>query len=225
MLNQAAKAEKPSFLTVAPAVPHVGIHAKGGGTFMPIPQKKWENAFGNESVPRVANFNPEKPGSVSWLKNLLHQDHSVVEKLDAFYVARLRVIAGLDDMVADLVSILEKHGILGNTHVIYTTDNGYHSGQHRMGPGKKTGYETDINIPMVWRGPGVHAGQVARAVTTHTDLAPTFLDLFGLPQRTHLDGKAMPLTDAALTATNSSDIDHVNVEQRQKSSRCSQSAV
>ncbi|EXJ71432.1 uncharacterized protein A1O5_05240 [Cladophialophora psammophila CBS 110553] len=212
MLNQAAKAQKPFFLTVAPAVPHVGIRAKGSGTFMPIPQKKWENAFSSETVPRVKNFNPKKEGSVSWLQNLPHQDRSVVDKLDDLYRARLRVIAGLDDMVADLVAILDEYRILNNTHVIYTTDNGYHIGQHRMGPGKKTGYETDINIPMIWRGPGVPAGQTSQAVTTHTDLAPTFLDLFGLPQRTQLDGHTMPLAGAVTTDSGVSNVEHVNVE-------------
>ncbi|KIX04937.1 uncharacterized protein Z518_05808 [Rhinocladiella mackenziei CBS 650.93] len=212
MLSQAANSGKPFFLTVAPTAPHVGLNASGKGSFFPIPQKKWENAFGDETVPRAPNFNPQKPSGVSWLQNLPYQNETLIERLDQLYRARLRVIAGLDDMVADLVSALEKHGILNNTHIIYTTDNGYHIGQHRMGPGKRTGYETDINIPMVWRGPGVPVNKITNTVSTHTDLAPTFLDLFGLPRRTQLDGSIMPLTESAMDASVGSRVEHVNVE-------------
>lgn len=112
-------------------------------------------------------------------------------------------------MVSDLVSALEKHGILDNTHIIYTTDNGYHIGQHRMGPGKKTGYESDINIPLVWRGPGVPAGKVTHEVSTHTDLAPTWLKLFGLPMRTKLDGQPIPII---MNEPYQKSAEHVNVE-------------
>jgi N-acetylglucosamine-6-sulfatase len=97
---------------------------------------------------------PSRSGA-SWIKNLEQQTQEVVDANNEYYRARLRVIAGIDDMVADLVSALVKHNIMNNTYIFYTTDNGYHIGQHRLGPGKKCGYETDINIPMVIRGPGV----------------------------------------------------------------------
>ena len=43
---------------------------------------------------------------------------------DAIYVGRLENLAGIDDMVASLIGRLDDHGILDNTYVIYTTDNG-----------------------------------------------------------------------------------------------------
>ncbi|KAJ6437391.1 arylsulfatase [Purpureocillium lavendulum] len=194
MLQRASSDDKPFFMVVAPAVPHVGINATGNGqTFFPIPQDKWKRAFSDKIVPRTPNWNPATQGSgASWLRNLPRQNASVVDGLDELYRARIRCIAGLDDMVDRLVSVLDEQGILENTHVVFTTDNGYHIGQHRMGPGKKQGYETDINIPMVWRGPGVPSGKVIDAVSTHTDLAPTFLTLFGLPLRDNLDGRTIP---------------------------------
>ncbi|CAL5874789.1 uncharacterized protein PFLUO_LOCUS9091 [Penicillium psychrofluorescens] len=209
MLDIAVEDGKPFFLTVAPAVPHMGINSTTQETFFPIPQTKWENAFTNEKVPRTPNWNPTEASGASWLLNLPHQNTSVVDGLDEMYRRRIRCVAGLDDMVGELIAALEKHGILDNTHVIYTTDNGYHIGQHRMGPGKKTGYETDINIPLVWRGPGVPAGKVTNAVSTHTDLAPTWLTLFGLPLRTKLDGQAIPII---LNQPSQKSGEHVNVE-------------
>ena len=80
------------------------------------------------------------------------------------------------------------------THVVFTTDNGYHIGQHRLQPGKKCGLETDINIPLLIRGPGVPGGVVINISSTHTDLAPTFFKMMGIPPRPEFDGGPIPLT-------------------------------
>ncbi|KAH8799680.1 alkaline-phosphatase-like protein [Xylogone sp. PMI_703] len=211
MLDTAVKGGKPFFMTVAPAVPHVGINASAKGeTFFPIPQTKWANAFSDKIFPRTPNWNnPIEASGASWLLNLPHQNKSVVDGLDELYRRRIRCVAGLDDMVGDLVAALEDYGILEDTHIIYTADNGYHIGQHRMGPGKKQGCETDINVPMVWRGPGVPAGKVTSEVSTHTDLAPTFLSIFGLHQRNNTDGQIMPVINNKHGKQSG---EHVNVE-------------
>lgn len=60
MLDKAVKADKPFFLAVAPAIPHVGIAANGSGGFAPVPLKKYENAFSNMTIPNTPNFNPDK---------------------------------------------------------------------------------------------------------------------------------------------------------------------
>ena len=44
---------------------------------------------------------------------------------------RLRSLQAVDETVRDLYGILEDQGALDNTYIIYTTDNGYHIGQHR----------------------------------------------------------------------------------------------
>src|SRR5262245_31135267 len=62
-----------------------------------------------------------------------------------------------------------------------------------MHPGKECGYETDINVPFIIRGPGIPKNKISNAVTSHTDLAPTFLSLAGIPLRDDFDGQALPL--------------------------------
>lgn len=54
--------------------------------------------------------------------------------------------------------------------------------------------ETDINVPLSIRGPGVPSNQTLDVVTSHTDLAPTFLHFAGAPSRKGLDGKSVPFT-------------------------------
>jgi N-acetylglucosamine-6-sulfatase len=60
MLDEAARSNKPFFMAVAPAIPHVGIAANGTGSFMPVPVKKWANAFREMTVPKSPSFNPNK---------------------------------------------------------------------------------------------------------------------------------------------------------------------
>lgn len=106
----------------------------------------------------------------------------------------MRALQGVDELVDSLVARLEESDQLDNTYIIYTSDNGFHIGQHRLPPGKTCGFEEDIRVPLFVRGPGVPAGQVEDAVTTHIDLAPTFFQLAGLPARQDFDGTAIPVT-------------------------------
>jgi arylsulfatase A-like enzyme len=117
-------------------------------------------------------------------------------------------------MVDNLFDRLEKYKLLENTYVIYTTDNGFHIGQHRLPPGKGCGYEEDINIPLVIRGPGISACGNVDLVTTHTDIAPTIYSLAGITPREDFDGKSIPVTDKEVEAA-SCEVggnEHVNVE-------------
>lgn len=112
-------------------------------------------------------------------------------------------------MVEGVVRRLEAAGQLDNTYIFYTTDNGYHISQHRMHPGKECGFDTDINIPLIVRGPGVERGVKSRAVTAHTDLAPTFLHLAGAEPRSTFDGGIMPLGQQQ---GGQAKTEHVNIE-------------
>ncbi|KAK4086058.1 hypothetical protein Purlil1_9587 [Purpureocillium lilacinum] len=213
MLHRAIDDGKPFFMVVAPTTPHIGINASNNRhSYHPIPPARWKDAFADRFVPRTPNWNSKNHQSgASWLRNLPRLNDSAVADLDELYRARARCIAGVDDMVDHLLSVLEEAGITNKTHIVFTTDNGYHMGQHRLGPGKKQGFETDIHIPLVWRGPGVPEGRLIDAVSTHTDMAPTFLALFGLPLRTNLDGRVIP---AVVPGANpqSKPSEHLNVE-------------
>lgn len=106
----------------------------------------------------------------------------------------MRALQGVDELVESLVTRLEDSGQIDNTYIIFTSDNGFHIGQHRLPPGKTCGFEEDIRVPFFIRGPGVAKGHVEDAVTTHIDLAPTFFHMAGIPARNDFDGTAMPIT-------------------------------
>ena len=119
----------------------------------------------------------------------------------------------MDDLVEEVIHSLEAHGLLDNTYVFFTSDNGYHIGQHRMVPGKGCPYEEDINIPMMVRGPGVPKGHSLDTVTSHTDIAATLFDLAGIPLRADFDGIPMPLSAQSMRmAERDPRREHVSVE-------------
>ena len=60
-------------------------------------------------------------------------------------------------MLEAVVSELRAQGELDNTYIFFSSDNGFHMGQHRFTQGKETAYEEDIAVPMIVRGPGVPA--------------------------------------------------------------------
>lgn len=114
----------------------------------------------------------------------------------------------MDELVDDVFAKLEELGLLDNTYVIYTTDNGYHIGNHRLNAGKTTCYEEDVNIPFYIRGPGIAEGKMVHYPTTHTDVMPTIFELAGIPLRPEFDGAPMPVTEGIPPKK----YEHVNIE-------------
>jgi hypothetical protein len=218
LLDNAVSDGKPFFLTLAPIAPHSNINpldGNGGAFTEPIPAERHRDLFPDAMVPRTENFNPDAPSGGSWVARLPKQNNTVVAYNDHFYRQRLRSLQALDELVDSVFARLESYGLLDNTYVVYSADNGFHIGQHRLQPGKTCGYEEDINVPLIVRGPGVAKGKVVDGLaTSHTDLAPTFLKLLGLPTRSDFDGIAIPLTkddiDAAIGEKGRGE--HVNVE-------------
>jgi arylsulfatase A-like enzyme len=113
---------------------------------------------------------------------------------------RLRSMMAVDDMIGDLFDSLRESNELDNTYVFFTSDNGFHLGQHRLGAGKWTAYEEDIHVPLVVRGPGVPEGEKLPHMALNNDLAPTFADLAGVDPPKFVDGRSLaPLLDETPT--------------------------
>ncbi|KAK3073601.1 hypothetical protein LTR53_004700 [Teratosphaeriaceae sp. CCFEE 6253] len=215
-------AKKPFFLGIAPIAPHsnVRIHEKVDGNYSeksatqspPVPAERHKHLFADVKVPRTLHFNPDEANSVSWISRLPKQNETNLDFNDHFYRSRLRALQSVDEIIDGVVTRLSDAGVLDNTYIFYTTDNGYHIGQHRLQPGKQCAFEEDINIPLIVRGPGVPVGLTTDLVTTHTDLAPTLMQIAGARSRDDFDGSAIPLTASALRETAGARPEHVNVE-------------
>jgi len=86
-------------------------------------------------------------------------------------------LLAVDRAVEAIVDTLRDTGQLRGTYVIFTSDNGFMEGQHRIQAGKIVAYEPATALPLLMRGPGIPAARVSREPVIDTDLAPTILDM------------------------------------------------
>lgn len=82
---------------------------------------------------------------------------------------------------------------LDDTVVVFTSDNGFMQGEHRIPLGKVVGHEESIRVPLLVRGPGFPAGSVRRDLVSNVDLPRTLLGLAGARARLRLDGRSLLL--------------------------------
>ena len=73
-------------------------------------------------------------------------------------------------MIDRVETALRDDGIANNTYLVFSSDNGLHTGEYRLMPGKLTAFDTDIHVPLVVVGPGVPAGVKSRAMVENVDL-------------------------------------------------------
>jgi N-acetylglucosamine-6-sulfatase len=187
VIRAAVKAEQPFFVYILPYTPHLPA----------VPAPRHRGMFAEASMPRLPSFDEadvsDKP---VFVQSLTRIDEGRTAYMQDHYRKRLETLQGLDDMVESVVSTLGETGQLENTYVIYTSDNGFHLGEHRLPLGKDTVYEEDIRVPMVMRGPGVPKGQRIAALALNIDIAPTIAEMAGIQPPEFVDGRSfLPLLD------------------------------
>jgi len=105
----------------------------------------------------------------------------------------LRHVTGADQNLGRIMDALEELGLSEDTVIIYTSDNGYYLGEHGLGD-KRSLYEESLRIPMLVRYPRAFSkGLVVDEMVLNIDLAPTLLDLAGVPTPGELQGVSWKL--------------------------------
>lgn len=102
----------------------------------------------------------------------------------------LACVQGVDDSVGKVLDYLDHAGLADDTIVIYSTDNGWYMGDLGLYD-KRFMYEPGLKTPLLARGPGIRAGIAPDAFVANIDLAPTFLDLAGLPVPDSMHGRSL----------------------------------
>jgi N-acetylglucosamine-6-sulfatase len=181
-IDASVVANKPFLAYVAPKPPHEPA----------VPAPRHVNTFNGEKAPRLPSFNEidvsDKPPSIQSLSPLTATQ---IAEIDAHHEKRVESLQSVDDLVAAVVGKLGAQGVLSNTYIVFTSDNGWHHGEHRIKSGKSKPYEESIRMPLLVRGPGVQAGTTTDKLTLNTDFFPTFTDLAGLTTPEYVDGRSL----------------------------------
>jgi arylsulfatase A-like enzyme len=174
---------QPLFLYLAPATPHEPA--------TPAPRHK-DAGVATEQAPRLPSFDEfdmsDKPAIWSRFPPLSDEEIAAIDEL---YVKQLRSMYAVEDMIEDVMTALADTGRLDNSYIFFTSDNGLHHGEHRIGSEKNTEFEESIRIPLMVVGPGIAAGTTTDALTSLIDLAPTFTELAGIDPPSFIDGRSL----------------------------------
>jgi arylsulfatase A-like enzyme len=191
----AAAGGPPFFLFVTYLAPHIGNPVEPGdpstlGT--PVPAPRHKGLYAGAVLPTSPAFNEadvsDKPAVVRQRRLFTSTQKSDLQKA---YGQRLESLLAVDEGVGGIIHALDSVGVLQNTLVIYTSDNGWFHGEHRIRYGKVWPYEPSVKVPLLIRGPGVLAGQENISPVANVDLAPTLVETAGATALRTMDGRSL----------------------------------
>ena len=194
ILRRAAQT-KPFFLWVAFLAPHVGGPREPDdpeGLQTPAPAPRHHDYFASRRLPKPPGFNErnvsDKPVEIRRRPRLTREQ---VAALQEKYQQRLETLLAVDEAVARIVRALRETGELSDTLIVFTSDNGFFHGEHRVAQGKRLLYEPSIRVPLIMRGPGIPSGVRLSQPVANIDLAPTLVAAAGATARRSMDGLSL----------------------------------
>jgi N-acetylglucosamine-6-sulfatase len=181
VIRRRAPEPQPFFMWVTFLAPHAGDPADPddpGDPFIPTPSPapRYQDAFANEPLPMPPSFNEtdvsDKPLAVR--RPLLNERE--IAAIRENWQQRRETLLSVDDAVGSILETLRETGELDNTLILFTSDNGFFHGEHRIVYGKTWVYEPSIRVPLLMRGPGIPHGVHRSQLVANIDYAPTILD-------------------------------------------------
>jgi N-acetylglucosamine-6-sulfatase len=193
---------EPFLLWVNYVAPHIGrprdlADPRIGST---VPAVRHAGAFLGAPLPRSPSFNEadvsDKPPGI---RRRMPFKQWRIRALAEIHRQRLASPLAVDEGVGRIGDALREAGELEDTLLIFTSDNGFMLGEHRVAKGKVLPYEPSIRVPLLMRGPGIAPG-VREELVWNGDLAATILDAAGASAPFPLDGASLlrPLPDRAI---------------------------
>jgi N-acetylglucosamine-6-sulfatase len=163
-IDQQATSGNPFALEVATFAPHRPA--------TPAPRDR--HSFPGLTAPHGPAYDTTPTDAPPWLARFAPLTGRQTRLINRVYRKRVQSAQAVDDLVAHLEQRLRADGLARNTYFVFSSDNGFHTGEYRLLPGKQTAFDTDIKVPLVVAGPGVPAGRTVTALASSIDLAPTF---------------------------------------------------
>jgi arylsulfatase A-like enzyme len=142
----------------------------------PVPASRHKNLFPGAKVPRVPSYNEaDVSDKVDFVKNQPLMTQGQIDYVDHWYRRRLQSLQSADEGIAKIVELLKQKGEWENTYLVFTSDNGYQLGEHRIWLNKVDNYEPSTRLPLVILGPKVKHGGTVKDWTSNVDIHRTIL--------------------------------------------------
>jgi N-acetylglucosamine-6-sulfatase len=193
IVERRARGSKPLFMAVNFLAPHHEsrtVQRKTGLLVRPAPRHR--NAFPSGTLARRASFNEadvsDKP---RFLRRRRALTAGAIARITQDARARRTALLAVDEAVARIVGALRDTGELDETYVVFTSDNGYMQGEHRVRSGKMLPYDPSTHVPLLIRGPGIPERRVSGELVANIDLAPTLIELAGARASRPVDGRSL----------------------------------
>jgi N-acetylglucosamine-6-sulfatase len=187
---RATSPEQPFYLQLDYTAPHGDFRKPAG----PEPAPRHYDWFKGAPLPhnRGQGFDEgnvtDKP---SFIREAPYLGLSEIHTYRVYYDKALESLRSIDDGVKLLIDTLGSLHRLRNTYVIFTSDNGFFYGEHRLLGGKFLAYEPSTHLPFLIRGPHIKAGTESGEIVGNIDIAPTILELAGVTPDKSVDGRSM----------------------------------
>ncbi|HXS48209.1 MAG TPA: sulfatase-like hydrolase/transferase, partial [Solirubrobacterales bacterium] len=186
----ATSPEQPFYLQLDYTAPHGDFRRPAG----PEPAPRHYNWFNGARLPHDRSEGldegnvSDKPRFIRDAEHLTPTDKHVYR---IYYDKQLESLRSIDDGVKQVIDALGAMGRLRNTYVLFTSDNGFFFGEHRLIGGKFLAYEPATHLPFLIRGPGIEQGSSTGELAANIDIAPTILELAGVEADKSLDGRSL----------------------------------
>ncbi len=184
VLERHAKAKTSFFLAVGLYRPHTPYVApKKYFDMYPLDQIKVPQIPDGylESIPSAARK------SLTRKKDQVNLDPELARKaIQAYYAS----ISFADAQLGRILAALDASGLAENTIILFTSDHGYHMGEHGHYQ-KTTLFENAARVPLIMAGPGISKAQSAGTLAEMVDFYPTLAELTGLPAPRYLSGVSL----------------------------------
>jgi arylsulfatase A-like enzyme len=189
---------QPFFLLVTPTAPHLeqprpllsGCTNPAWNQSIRAAPRHLGTLPGSIQLPRPPSFNEADLGDKpSWFQQIPRLNTEDIGCLNRRYRDRLTALRAVDDLIGGLVDALVTDGEWANTVFIFTSDNGFFHGEHRL-TDKVLGYEESIRLPLYIHAPGFPP-QVTTRAALNNDLAPTVAQFAGISPGLPVDGRSL----------------------------------
>lgn len=183
-------AETPFYLQLDYTAPHGDFRRPAG----PEPATRHYNSFLGARLPHTRSQGVNE-GNVAdkprFIREAAFLSPTELHTYRVYYEKQLEALRSIDDGVKQVVDTLGAMGRLRNTYIIFTSDNGFFFGEHRLVGGKFLAYEPATHLPFLMRGPGIKPGSTSGELAMNIDIAPTILELAHATADKSIDGRSL----------------------------------